>query len=99
VCDEEARDGTVGGSRGPLIDLGRTHTYTRTHKTHPPTHTNSCPMRKAEGAPAQSAAPPSPEELKGEWGLDTYGTVDGVEAFETFWPFLPGNIKVRSPRR
>jgi len=49
-----------------------------------------------ETAPAhEGAGGPSAEELKKEWGFDTYGTVDGVEAFETFLPFLPHTIKVR----
>lgn len=38
---------------------------------------------------------PSSQELKKEWGLDTFGSVDGGAAFEAFWPFLPQNIKVR----
>lgn len=38
----------------------------------------------------------SSQELKGEWGLESFGTVDSSEAFDAFWPFVPQNIRVRA---
>lgn len=72
------------------------------HATQSRTHISSrraiTAVEKAKAAPEQASgeAMLSAQKLKDELGLDTWATVDAPQAFETFWPFLPANIKVRA---